>query len=420
MQQDKTISIAAVMRTPSAFVLYEESGNIRTIRKGDLPDAVIENVICAIEAKIRRNRVARCSVEDISFIGMVARMLPEKLKVFGVKAERMADLMRGRVAVRMTPDLAKALRLGHDISDDTRIVIASKRAAMHVPKDLLTNGLLSDAEAVDAFLAKMAEVSERRNHTAGELLSFLERGNCVALTKDGDILCYKALKRSDFVDKRLPRDLWNAARYHDIHTRSVPQDAGVVVCKDEADVDPDRARECSTGLHVGKIGYVAMFAPLNPVAAVRVDPRDVIAVPHKTDASKMRVCRYRILAIMPNEVVRPAINFYRANGNKHARLPSELRKNLVDFTMRVNDEMMRKDPIMVVKVISDHGPKNIEVELPARRPAEGDREAAIKAALAEILGGKISVAAAARKYDIPRTTLRRHLGRERNEAQKIA
>lgn len=64
------------------------------------------------------------------------------------------------------------------------------------------------------------------------------------------------------------------------------------------DVDPDRRKECSNGLHVGSYEYAAGFAPV--VLAVEVDPADVVSVPTDYCCQKCRVSKYRVL----NEVSR--------------------------------------------------------------------------------------------------------------------
>lgn len=313
------ISIAAIMDTGNSVLFYKEDGSIITLRRDLYPADALNRVVSEISARISNGNVAVVKKGALTPVGIISSMLGKGLRLFGVKPDRIEAVMRGKVALRVNGDILRALELNATEDKNAKVVIASRRAAMRVPEDLLTNGLLSDPEAVDAFLVKMAEVAHRRNHTAGELLAFLERGNCCALTKEGDILCYKVLGEKDGP---------HGMRYVDLHSRTVPQDVGVVVRKDEADVDADRARECSFGLHVGKLGYTCRFSPLSPTALVRVDPRDVIAVPVAEDATKMRTCRYRILSIISNDLRDRAVDFY-ARRPSDSRLSADLREALM-------------------------------------------------------------------------------------------
>lgn len=130
------------------------------------------------------------------------------------------------------------------------------------------------------FLDRLGSVAKKRNHSANDLLKFMERGD-LPIANDGSILIYKVLRRkTDGV-------------YVDCHTQKVPQKVGSYVCMDESLVDHNRNNECSNGLHVARRGYVRGFSGDVCVLA-KLAPEDVIAVP-TYDANKMRVCGYHII-----------------------------------------------------------------------------------------------------------------------------
>lgn len=74
----------------------------------------------------------------------------------------------------------------------------------------------------------------------------------------------------------------------------IPNDVGNVVTMPREDVDPDTNVGCSYGLHIGTFGYAADFGEM--LALVAVDPADIVSVPLDCDSSKIRCCRYEVVA----------------------------------------------------------------------------------------------------------------------------
>ena len=65
-------------------------------------------------------------------------------------------------------------------------------------------------------------------------------------------------------------------------------------------VDEDPNQTCSNGLHVCSFGYLASFSGARTVV-VKVNPKDVVAVPVDYNNQKMRVCEYVVVSEIPNE-----------------------------------------------------------------------------------------------------------------------
>ena len=129
------------------------------------------------------------------------------------------------------------------------------------------------------FMESFAEITH--NHTAQELLDFMEKGD-LPIADDGSILVYK------FLDEQ--GGAGNEGYYVDHHTRKVRQRLGSLVKMPLKDID-QRRTECSTGLHVcsnryGSYGNTAFIA--------KVRARDVVAVPHQ-ESGKMRVAAYHLV-----------------------------------------------------------------------------------------------------------------------------
>ena len=109
-----------------------------------------------------------------------------------------------------------------------------------------------------------------------QLFKFLEnKGH--SLTPDGHFIGYRGVT-DDFKDK---------------HTRTFNNSPGSIceVPRESVDDNPDNT--CSYGLHVGGYEYAKDFGP--KLVLVKVNPKDVVAVPNDYNGQKMRVCRFEVL-----------------------------------------------------------------------------------------------------------------------------
>jgi len=103
--------------------------------------------------------------------------------------------------------------------------------------------------------------------------------NHIPLTEDGCFIAYKRVTE-DFMD---------------CHTRTISNKVGKVVWMNRRKVDPDPKETCSRGLHVAAYGYANNMYSNGNLVAVKVNPRDVVAVPEDYNGEKMRVCRYKVM-----------------------------------------------------------------------------------------------------------------------------
>ena len=170
-----------------------------------------------------------------------------------------------------------------DGATDTIIAVVGDKVIPGVEKiksQFVRAAKLGSTKGMENFLQRLSTVVNERQHSAEDLLKFMERGD-LPIAEDGSILIYKVLNRRD-------------RNYVDCHSGNVTQFVGAYVCMDPSLVDHNRNNECSNGLHVARRGYVRGFHGSVCVLA-KVAPEDVIAVP-AYDANKMRVCGYHILA----------------------------------------------------------------------------------------------------------------------------
>lgn len=155
--------------------------------------------------------------------------------------------------------------------------------AQKLQRQLKAASKLQDFTGFQKFMERLAPIVSKRGHTIEELMKFMEKGD-LPIADDGCIVIYKRLRSET-------KDI-----FVDCHTRKVKQKVGSFVFMHESLVDASRRRDCSTGLHVGSLGYMGNF-PGDITVIGKVRPEDVIAVP-EYQITKMRVCGYHIVALM--------------------------------------------------------------------------------------------------------------------------
>ncbi len=117
-----------------------------------------------------------------------------------------------------------------------------------------------------------------------ETYGFLEACN-LPITDEGHFLAYKMVRHD----------------YMDIYTGRMSNAVGTVVEVTRNMVDEDSNRTCSYGLHCCSREYLfSGYSSWNSggqdrILIVKINPRDVVAVPSDYNNSKMRVCRYEVV-----------------------------------------------------------------------------------------------------------------------------
>ena len=133
------------------------------------------------------------------------------------------------------------------------------------------------ATPLQNFLSNLWENPSYR--ASRELYDFLEAAN-LPITEDGYFLAYKSV-RPDFTDH---------------HTGKMDNSVGTLVSMPRHGVDEDKDRTCSAGLHFAAYSYANDFGGRNgQMVVVKVNPRDVVAIPSDYNNEKGRACAYTIL-----------------------------------------------------------------------------------------------------------------------------
>ena len=135
-----------------------------------------------------------------------------------------------------------------------------------------------NSAALQALMDRISTID--RKHSVEDLVRFIENAE-MPVTADGRLVAFKRVqKRSD-------------GNNYDVHSGTILNNVGCRVQMDIENVDPNRAQDCSYGLHVASRGYIRGFSG-NTLLLILVNPEDVIAVP-QYDPKKVRVCRYDVV-----------------------------------------------------------------------------------------------------------------------------
>ena len=112
-----------------------------------------------------------------------------------------------------------------------------------------------------------------------ELYDFLQVGE-LPITDDGCFLAYKTVR----------------ADYLDIHSGTYDNRVGKVCRMKRNAVDEDKNRTCSSGLHFCSIAYLPYFSEGGHTMILKINPRDVVAIPGDYKNTKGRCCEYEVVA----------------------------------------------------------------------------------------------------------------------------
>jgi hypothetical protein len=116
-----------------------------------------------------------------------------------------------------------------------------------------------------------------------ELYGFLEKSQ-LPITPDGCFLAYKKVRDN----------------YMDCHTGTMDNSVGKIVEMQRNEVDDNKDRTCSSGLHFCSLGYLSHFGG-ERIMIVKINPRDVVSIPSDYNDTKGRACRYEVIGELNKE-----------------------------------------------------------------------------------------------------------------------
>lgn len=121
------------------------------------------------------------------------------------------------------------------------------------------------------------------------------RTHKMTITPDGYLIAYKGVN-SDGTSIHAGYGIVDGTEYE--HS-NLPNAVGSIVEIPRSMVDGNRDASCSVGLHVGSYEYASSFA--ERLLTVKVNPRDVVAVPSDHSNAKVRVTRYEVIEDNTND-----------------------------------------------------------------------------------------------------------------------
>lgn len=143
--------------------------------------------------------------------------------------------------------------------------------------DVMSSGL--DVRPWGNFVRKLHQNPSSTSRS--ELYGWLEASG-MPITSDGDFIAYKRIR----------------SNYRDIHSGTFDNSVGQVVEMARIDVDDDRDRTCSAGLHFCSKDYLPHFGREggeDRVVIVKINPADVVSIPSDYNNAKGRCWRYEVV-----------------------------------------------------------------------------------------------------------------------------
>lgn len=127
-----------------------------------------------------------------------------------------------------------------------------------------------------------------------DLWEFLNHNN-IPITEDG---CFVAYKRVNEDYTSTVRGKWvkdECGEWYKDVKQSYDNTPGKRVEMPREQIDNDRNRTCSSGLHVAAFEYANTFYSNGKLLEVKVNPADVVSVPVDYNQQKMRTCGYDVI-----------------------------------------------------------------------------------------------------------------------------
>jgi len=183
--------------------------------------------------------------------------------------------------------------------------------------------MVQEGFEIDPMLRFLDNLMENPSYRAvNELYRFMEKSN-LAITEDGHFLAYKRVRDN----------------YKDIYSGKMDNSVGAIVEVPRNMVDEDSKRTCSHGLHVCSREYLPHYGtgPGSTTIMVKVNPRDVVAIPTDYNDAKLRCCRYEVLADLTHQREQPLEGLVKMDKEiaQHKDV-MEIIKIIVDLVGNVN------------------------------------------------------------------------------------
>lgn len=227
-----------------------------------------------------------------------------------LKAVKSGDVEALRDALSMKTVMEKKLQGVTSVTIQGNEVLFEGRPITGLIKtrifDMLSIGL--DIKPISLFLENLMLNPSKR--AVDELFGFMEACS-LPITEDGCFLAYKRV-RGD---------------YKDVYSGTMDNSVGKVLSMPRNAVDEDKDRTCSAGLHFCSYDYLKHFSG-ERIVVLKINPRDVVAIPSDYNNAKGRTCRYEVIDELPlNEYNLPQYEIQEGFINDYEGISDEVSSN---------------------------------------------------------------------------------------------
>ncbi len=173
-------------------------------------------------------------------------------------------------------------------NDQVRYKDGSRKVPMYMAERILEN--VKNNEPIEAICRMLEKLMLNPNQDILEdLFKWVEVGN-MPIHEDGDIVAFKKVQGD----------------YYSVHTGKngkLFQKPGTVCEMPREDCDENRNSTCSTGLHFCSYDYLSGFGSGGDsrVIIVKINPKDITAIPTDYNNTKGRCCRFEVIDEVPEE-----------------------------------------------------------------------------------------------------------------------
>ena len=166
-------------------------------------------------------------------------------------------------------------------------------AEMHNALTTRMIAMLQEGFPIEPLVLFMENLmSNPSKRAVDELYGFLEKNN-LPITPDGHFLAYKKVREN----------------YMDCHSGTFNNSIGMICEMERNQVDDDKDRTCSIGLHFCSQEYLNHFGGEHTMI-LKINPRDVVSIPSDYNNSKGRCSRYEVigeLGVNPEDAFTAAV-----------------------------------------------------------------------------------------------------------------
>jgi hypothetical protein len=144
--------------------------------------------------------------------------------------------------------------------------------------NLYKSGLTQPLQYFLKFLENLYQ--NPSSSVVNRLYQFLEHGN-MPTTEDGCFLAYKKV----------------TAGFKDIYTNTIDNSVGAVCTMPRSLINDDDNKTCEAGLHFCSYDYLSSYGiqSSHTVVILKINPRDVVAIPTDYNDTKGRCCEYTVV-----------------------------------------------------------------------------------------------------------------------------